>query len=209
MTDVLTIIIIFSDWDYINIHIIHSGILWTLKVLKKLRCHFLGSEVLKAFRLHEGFKIQYYCYKALLLYGLDTFQTEPPTEQMSLSLAQPIDWPVNHHSDKHLPVLSHLSSFVKVCWTVKSFKRFEFCQGFYFINYSILPVTEEGREISKAKWRKRQHLSSPTGNNCFLKITAILKKRKHRSIKKPELLTSANYPNSIPVIYSTGLYTYP
>lgn len=144
MTEVLSIII-FSDWDYINIHIIHSGILWTLKVMKKLRYHFQVSEVLKAFRLHEEFKIQYYCYKALLLYGLDTFL------DTSLSLAQPIDRPVPHHSDKHFPVCSHLSSFVKICWTVKSFKRFEFCQGFYFNNDSTLPVTEEERGTSRTK----------------------------------------------------------
>lgn len=211
MTEVLTTIIIFSDWDYINIHVIHSGILWTLKSMKKLRCHFQASKVLKAFRLHGEFKIQYYYHTALLLYGLDTFQTEPPIEQRSLSLAQPVDRPVNHRSDKHLPVLSHLSSFVRVCWTVKSFERLEFSQGFYFINDSTLPVTEEERETSRAKWRRRQHLSSPTANNSFLKIVAFSEWRKHRgwSVRKPGLLISVGCPNAIPVIYATGLYTDP
>lgn len=39
----------------------------------------------------------------LLLYGLNTFQTQPLTELMCLSLAWPADRPVKHHSDKHLP----------------------------------------------------------------------------------------------------------
>lgn len=39
----------------------------------------------------------------LLLYGLNTFQTQPLIELMSLSLAWPADRPVNHRSDKHLP----------------------------------------------------------------------------------------------------------
>lgn len=90
--------------------------------MKKPRCHFQVSEVLKASRPHEEFKIQYYYHKALPLYGLDTFQTETPTEQMSLSLAQSTERSVNHRSDKHLPVLSHSPSFAKVRWTVKPSK---------------------------------------------------------------------------------------
>lgn len=49
MTESLTIIIIYSDLVYIKALITHSGILSTLKVMEKLRCHFQVSEALEGF----------------------------------------------------------------------------------------------------------------------------------------------------------------
>lgn len=104
--------------------------------------------------------------KLSLLYVLNTFQAQPLTELMPLSLPLPADRPVNHHSDKHLPFFSHFPTVI-VCWTVKSFRRFKFFWGFYFVNDSSLPLTKQGRETSRGNRRERQHLFSTTANNFF------------------------------------------
>lgn len=129
---------------------------------------------------------------------------------LSLSLAQPIDRPVSHSSDKHLPVLSHSPSFAKVCWTVKPLKGLNSAKA--SISLMTTPSQSQKRKGRLQEQCEGKDSISPVQLQIFFFFFFNYDhfgKRKHRSIRKPELLTSTGCPNAIPVIYSTGLYTYP
>lgn len=161
----------------------------------------------KAFRLHGEFKIQYYCLVTIwseYISNTATNRTDVP------GLACP--WPglqtglLTIVQINTFQVFSHLSSSVKVCWTLKPFKRFKFSWGFYFINDSTLPLTKEGRETSRGKGN-----TAPLQSNCkqfFFANFGLFECRKLRqgSLRKEELLISAGLPTVIPVIL---LHTYP
>lgn len=127
---------------------------------------------------------------------------------MSLTLAQPIDRPVSHSSDKHLPVLSHLPSFAKVCWTVKPLKGLNSAKA----STSLMTAPSQSQ---KRKGRLQEQCEGKDSISpeqlqtfffyIFLKLWPFWKKK--TQIYK-EIRASTGCSNAIPVISSTGLYTY-